>query len=78
MEPTPDRPFRRYVPRVGRAVAVDATFKPGFFAQMKNFVDTRLARVSPNTVGCTLSDALRVLRLCETIEARPAAATIAS
>lgn len=78
LEPTRERPIRRYAPRVDRTVDVDAAYKPGFHRQMANFIDTCVSGLRPNTAGCTLPEALRVLRLCETIDGRRAVATMAS
>lgn len=60
--------FRRYVPRVADVYEVDATYKPGFYRQMEDFIETCVKRSQPSEVGCTLSEALKAVRLCEEIK----------
>lgn len=73
VEPTPEQPIRRYNPCVERTAHADARFKPGFERQMVDFIQTRVAGARAHGGGCSLPDALRVLRLCEAIAGRPVA-----
>jgi len=68
IEPDHENPMRRYVPKVENTFYADATYKPGFLNQMKHFVDVFVQKTKPNTVGCTLEDALSVTGLCEQIQ----------
>lgn len=60
--------IRRYTPKVFETHEVSADYKPGFYSQMDNFIETCVRRSRPNERGCTLDDALRVARLCERIK----------
>jgi predicted dehydrogenase len=66
-EASPERPIRTFLPRLVEEQAVDMTYKPGFLAQAKNFLDSCVTDRSPNAAGCTLEDALAVTELCEEI-----------
>ena len=68
---TPEIPIRRYVPQVTQTFYVDTRFKPGFLGQMRNFVETCVSKTTANVVGCTLHDALAVIKLCEEIRGNP-------
>lgn len=59
---------RRYAPKVQETCEVRTDYKPGFYAQMENFIETCIKHSRTNEVGCTLTDALRVTRLCEQIK----------
>lgn len=59
---------RRYVPMVMETLSVKTDYKPGFYCQMDNFIETCVKRSRNNTIGCTLVEALRVTRLCEQIK----------
>lgn len=69
IEPSHENPIRRYIPRIENTYNVDTAFKPGFYNQMKYFIDVYVKKTGQNTTGCTLHDALSVTRLCEEIEA---------
>lgn len=68
VEPTQESPVRRYIPRIESQYYADTTYKPGFYNQMKYFIDTYIHEKENNTSGCTLQDALTVTRLCEEIQ----------
>ena len=70
LEPTPERPYRRYDPHVLREIRTDSTFKPGFIAQMKEFVEGLIPSNFTVRSGCTLAEAYRVTELCEQIAMR--------
>lgn len=69
IEPTVEFPIRKYLPKLKESVKlepIDAKIKPGFFQQAKEFgkmIQTN--SVSENVA--TLSDAQKVLELCETL-----------
>jgi hypothetical protein len=60
--------IRRYMPKVLKSYEVNADYKPGFYPQMESFIETCVKHSRINEVGCTLSDALRVTKLCEQIK----------
>ncbi len=60
--------IRRYIPKVRETFEVDTSFKPGFYAQMNNFVETCILQEKKNEIGCMLDDALKVTKLCEEIK----------
>lgn len=66
-EPTDQIPYRRYEPRVMETVEVDRRFKPGFLAQMQEFVRL-VSKSSEPRIGCTLGEAVRLAGLCEQIQ----------
>lgn len=68
INPGPDNPIRKFIPKIENIICVDATYKPGFLNQMKYFIDSLVLKNKTNTLGCTLNDALKVTRLCEEIE----------
>jgi hypothetical protein len=67
IEPDDKIKIRRYIPGVQETHEVNASYKPGFYLQMKNFIETCILHSKKNEVGCTLKDALRVTKLCEQI-----------
>ena len=72
IDPTDDFPIRRYEPNLIREEYTDLGFKPGFFNQMKYFIDTYVYRKNYcEKIGCTLDDALATTRLCEEIKNFP-------
>ena len=48
---------------------VDRRFKPGFLAQMREFVGL-VSKSSEVRIGCTLGEAIRLTALCEQIQGR--------
>jgi len=66
-EPTELVPYRRYEPHVSETVEVDWRFKPGFHGQMQEFVHLMTSSPEPRT-GCSLGEAIQVMRLCEKIQ----------
>lgn len=58
---------RRYVPRVLETFQTDTAFKPGFYKQMVNFIETCVLKNRANETGCTLNEALAITMLCEDI-----------
>ncbi len=70
IEPNGTFKIRRYVPKTKQVFAVDTAYKPGFYLQMENFINTCITRQYSNQIGATLEDALRVTRLCEEIEGK--------
>lgn len=67
-QPTKEIPIRRYIPKIINEVYTDAKYKPGFYKQAKNFLDTCVLEKNINTIGCSLEDALKVTNLCEKIK----------
>ncbi|MBI5332502.1 MAG: Gfo/Idh/MocA family oxidoreductase [Candidatus Aenigmarchaeota archaeon] len=68
IEPDDKVKLRRYVPRIKEAYQADALYKPGFYLQIKNFIETCVEHKKKNEIGCNLEDALRVTELCEKIK----------
>jgi predicted dehydrogenase len=60
--------IRRYMPKVQKIYEVSTSYKPGFYLQMENFIETCAKHSRENEVGCTLNDALKVTQLCEQIK----------
>lgn len=67
IEPTKECPIRRYIPKLEKKLQTNFTFKPGFYNQMKYFIDRYLNNDPNLNFGCTLVDALKVTLLCEQI-----------
>lgn len=64
---SPEHTIRTYSPRMTEERIVDATYKPGFYAQAENFLETCVRKRQPNVIGCTLEQALELTELCEAI-----------
>lgn len=68
IEPTPDVPIRRYLPRRTGEVSLeplDARFKPGFAGQARDLM--RLCEGTQRTVGATIHDAIAALEVAERV-----------
>ncbi|MBQ91009.1 MAG: hypothetical protein CL441_06255 [Acidimicrobiaceae bacterium] len=70
LAPTPDRPIRRYAPKVAKTQEVGLEFKPGVRAQLEHFVARCVRQDGSEHVGCTIAEAYEVARLCEAIDGR--------
>jgi predicted dehydrogenase len=68
VEPTPEYPIRKYVPKTQNKIVTDTSYKPGFLKQMENFIDCFVKKNKENNIGCTLPNALQVIKLCEEIK----------
>lgn len=62
--------IRTYLPKVHKTYEIDAAYKPGFYSQMENFIETCVRNSRTNEIGCTLEDALKVTKLCEQIKGK--------
>lgn len=69
-EPSAGGRLHRFEPEVEQVVHVDATYKPGFYRQMEDFVATCASGSAAVSDGCTLADALAVTKLLEEIQTR--------
>ena len=67
LDPIPETPLRRFIPRVKETYLVDTQCKPGFLNQLRYFIDVCVNKAHANELGCTLKNALRVTCLCEEI-----------
>lgn len=63
VEPTPDHPVRRHLPRAVEQVEVDLTLRPGFLEQMAAFL---AAPGAPP--AATVADSVRLLKLIEQLQ----------
>lgn len=69
IEPTPEAPIRRYVPKEAEVIPLtgaDLTFKPGFVAQAMAF-KTLVETGTPPEVAASFEDGVAILRLCEAL-----------
>lgn len=69
-QPTREIPIRRYTPEIIKEVYTDAKFKPGFYKQAENFLETCVLEKKINTIGCSLEDAFKVTKICEKVRER--------
>ena len=67
IEPTQECTIRKYMPKLEKRLQTDHIYKPGFYNQMKYFIDFILNKKNKPNLGCTLKDALKVTLLCEQI-----------
>jgi predicted dehydrogenase len=70
IDPTVEMPLRRYLPTPISVKTVSTNFKPGFEAQMIQFIRQCVEQKALGGVhGCTVSEALRVTKFCESLKA---------
>jgi len=64
IEPNPEIPIRKYVPKLKRSILENAKFKPGFDAMYKNF---KLFIEKKESIYCSILDAKETLNICRSL-----------
>ena len=54
-----------YKPLLDKEISADFTYKPGFYSQIKNFVQLISSKKNYNHDGAKLEDALKVTKIIE-------------
>jgi hypothetical protein len=67
LDETGEVPYRRYEPKIKEEQVADFQFKPGFFNQMGQFIESCVEKKNKKDHGCNLREALQVTELCEAI-----------
>lgn len=68
IEPTKEYPVRRYLPKLVKTYQTNINYKPGFYNQLKYFIEKYLLGIAKENIDCSIEDALRVTMLCEKIK----------